>query len=262
MKRIVYFCFFIVIFCFVDSCKISSSIEKEGVMFQDIYLRKYHFHNVDNLEQFNDSIGYTIDTVKYKLSKPLGNHQYAYDMKFTDSILHLWNNVSVKNIIKTDPEFLIDGNYHKYQILNVGDNKRTEFLRILNCFYSSLYNFEKGFYVVEVFNSSVNPHYDAFYLIIPHDNRKATSYHFRFGTWENSELMVYLKNINDIDYVDFYSYFTKLKDQDKRDLLISGASEFTVSYFRNDVIESFVSIQYGNFDIIQKIENLLNKVYF
>ena len=246
-----------IIIFLVYSCKLENSLEKQKDEIGVIYVRKYDFNTSDTLpEQFVDKLEYKIDTLKYKISKPLGEYLYTYKKVFTDSILHLWNQISIMNIIKTDPKLLYDGNYMKHQILKNGDNYRTEFWRMINCFYFSLYDFDKGFFVVEIINSSSNPHYNALYLI-PHRNNKSNSYQFRFGTWENSELMAYLKDINEIDYSVLYSYFLELRKQNTYDEFDRGISELTISYFYGNSIESYVNIEYVNIKIMSKIEKLL-----
>ena len=260
MKKIPFFSYIIVMLFFVCSCKHGDSVEKQAEDIGVIYVRKYNINNLNVPEQFAENFEYKNDTLKYKISKPLGEFHYSYQKIFTDSILHLWNRISMANIKKTDPKLLNNGNYLKYQILKIGDNYRTEFLRMINSFYSSLYDFDKGFYIIEIINSSSDPHYNASYLILPQGSNKSLSYQFRFGTWDNLELMAYLKNINEIDYDVFYSYFIELKKQNIYDELIWGPSELTVSYFHKDTIESYVNIDYGNFEIIPKINDLLDGI--
>ena len=243
-------------FFFICSCK-QKTFEKQDEEFKVIYIRKI---DTDKVPEQIASFEYKTDTVKYKISKPLGEYQYAYRKVFTDSILHLWNRVSMENIIKTDPKLLNNDNYNKYQILKIGDNNRTEFWRMVNRFYFSLYDFDKGFYVVETFSFTTDPYYRALYLIVSQYNNKYVSYQFRLGIWDNSELIAYLKNIKEIDYDTFYACFTELKKQNKHDEFIWGLSELTVSYFHNDTIESYVNIEYGNFEIVSKIEKLLNGI--
>jgi len=261
MQRLLNFSFLIgIILFFVNSCKYDNSLETHKEAIGVIYVKKYDINTSDDIpEQFTNNLKYKIDTLKYKLSKPLGEYKFSYKKVFTDSILHTWNRISMENIKKTDPKLLKNGNYVKYQFLKTGDNYRTEFWRMMNCFYSSLYDFDKGFYVVETFNSSSDPHYNAIFLISPQTGNKTISYQFRFGTWTNSDLMAYLKDIIEIDYNAFYSNFVELKKQNIYDELIWGLSELTVSYFYGDTIESYVNIEYGNFEIISKIEKLLER---
>ena len=260
MRRAIIFCYIMsIIILLVYSCKHDNSLEKQKEEIGIIYIRKYDVNTTNVLpEQFSDNFEYKIDTFKYKISKPLGEYHYAYNRVFSDSILNLWNKISIENIIKTDPKLLYDGNYIKHQVLNAGDNYRTEFWRMINCFYFSLYDFNTGFFVVEIINSSSNPHYNALYLITSNSHNKSNSYQFRFGTWDNSELMAYLKDSNEMDYNAFYSYYIELKKQNTYDEFIGGPTELTVSYFCGDTIESYVNIEYVNFEIMSKIEKLLD----
>lgn len=212
-------------------------------------------HSVNIYNRCNNRV----DTIEYIVGKPLGKYNWLSDnIIFTDSILLVWNRVSMENIKKIDPELLNDGNYVKYQILQHGDNNRLEFWRMINCFYSSWYRFEKGFYVVETFNRSGHHHY-AYYLIAPNGD-KYMSYQFHFGIFPNCGLIAYLKDIKEINRMSFYSYYSELKKQKVFDELIWGPSEFIISYFHKDTIESYVSVDYGNFDIIPKMGDLINGI--
>jgi|GEM_PF-4839387 len=253
MRQVIFFISIIEIF-FLSSCK-----QENTSSHREIYVRKYDINNIDNLEQFSDNLEYRIDTIEYIPSKPLGEYNYSYGKIFTDSILSLWNQASIENIKKIDPELKNNGNFVKYQILNIGNNHRTEFWRTINCFYSSMYNFEKGFYIVETSNSGERS-YESFYLISPKAENEYYAHEFRFGVWDNSFMMAYLNRINRIDYAIFDSLLMELKKQNTDDNLIWGPSELTISYFYNDTIESYVNIYYGNLETITKMKNLLDGI--
>lgn len=258
MRKIIFFVYLVTIVPLFISCKSENTIEEQQKERNEIYIRKYNVNNIDILEQFSDILEFRIDTIEYILRDPLGEYRYSYGKIFTDSILHLWNQSSMKNIKERDPELKIDGNFVKYQILEIGDNYRTEFWRTINNFYFSWYNFEKGFYVVETENPLSDPNYVAYYLIVPKEKNIYRSYQFRFGIWGKTGLMSYLKDIKEIDYDIFFSYFIELEKQDIHDFLILGPSELTISYFHNDTIKSFVNIEYGNSEFILRMKELLD----
>jgi hypothetical protein len=253
-KYIILFVPLIGIMSFFCSCK-----QEEKEEDHEIYFRRYVYKN-DIPEQGEDPLECWIDTVEYVIEKPLGNYNYDNDdwKVFSDSILHLWNQVSMKNIKKNDLELLNDRNYVWYQILEIGDNNRLAFWRMVNKFYTSYYDFDKGFYVIETENQSVDPVYRAFYLISPKSRNKYLSHKFKFGVWNDSEVIAYLTDIKEIDCNIFNSYYAELKKQDVHNELLWGFSELTISYFHNDTIESYVNTDYGNFETIAKIKDLLD----
>jgi hypothetical protein len=235
---------------------LSSCNQEEKEKSHEIYIRRYAYKN-DIPEQGEEPVKCWIDTVEYVVGKPLGEYYYSSEYKvFSDSILKLWNQISMRNIKKFDPELLQDGNYERYQFFEIGDNYRLAFWRMINKFYSSCYNFDEGFYVVEIENR--DPYYSAYYLISSKLKNKYLSYRFEFGVWNDCELISYLTDINKIDINTFYYYYSELKKQKVHDEFLWGPSELTISYFHNDTIESYVNIDYGNIEITNKMKDLLN----
>jgi hypothetical protein len=253
-KNILLFVPLIGIMSFFSSCK-----QEKKEECHEIYFRRYVYNN-DIPEQGEEPLECRIDTVEYVIEKSLGKYNYDRDdwEVFSDSILSLWNQVSMKNIKKNDPKLLNDRNYVWYQILEIGDNKRLAFWRMVNKFYTSYYDFDEGFYVIETENRSADPIYYASYLISPKSRNKHSALQFGFGGWNNSESIAYLTDIKEIDCNIFNSYYTELKKQNVHDELLWGFSECTISYFHKDTIESYVNIDYGNFEIIAKMKDLLD----
>lgn len=229
---------------------------EEDSSYREVYVRRYDINDIDILTQFSDSIKYRIDTLEYIPSKPLGKYNYSDKKVFSDKILDLWNQVSLKEIQKRDPELKNDENFVKYQLLRIGDNYRTEFWRTINHFYPDIYDFNNGFYVVETFNQT-GTHYHTYYLVKP-DDKSYVSYKFKFGEWVDNTLIAYLNNIAKIDSCIFIDHYSELKKDDLLEDLFGTTESMTISYFSIDTIESYSKTESWNNQYVQNMKDLLD----
>lgn len=253
MRKVIIFICLLMLF-YSSTCKKENNIKNIDDKSKVVHLKRPDFKGVIP-EQGMEAEEYIIDTIYYQL-KPLGKYSEVQINYFTDSVLCLWNQISLQNIKKIDPNLADYVNYNRYQILKAGDMLRLEFWRTINKYYSHWYDFDRGFYVVEIFSENPSPNY---YLISPTHKNEYYYYGFHFDLWSDSQI-AYLNRIGKIDFDLFFDYYSEIKEQKVTGLLAFKAlSEFDVSFFYKDTIESYMNIGEGNFEVVGKMKKLFDE---
>jgi len=214
-----------------------------------------------------------IDTIDYINSITEDFSGYSH-ITFTDSMLWAWNQASIKNITRDSSNYMDDCTKTDIQYYQQADNMRLWFCKqVLNNGYIWRHNdegkyplddFGKGFYIVER-EYSGNTWGKSVYLIkheryihkeTPCD--KLAAYFFDYSTRYQ---MFLLRNINkNVDKEKFLKFYNNFRKQDGTYFLyLAQQSQFNVTYFHGDSIESYISGCTINYECLEQFEQLVEE---